>query len=107
MASERDVPTGALSIARLEMMALDAVEEGTRIITAASGQATTVRMKSSPTDPVTTLDLEVERTIRSLLARWTPDASFLGEEHGGTVDPSALGWILDPIDGTVNLTYDL
>jgi myo-inositol-1(or 4)-monophosphatase len=66
-----------------------------------------VRTKSSPTDPVTALDLEVERVIREHLGRLTPGASFLGEEGGDRQGESSLGWILDPIDGTVNLMYDL
>jgi myo-inositol-1(or 4)-monophosphatase len=62
-------------------------------------------MKSSPTDPVTALDLQVEQAIREHLAQRTPGASFLGEEEGDRRGDSPLGWILDPIDGTVNLTY--
>jgi myo-inositol-1(or 4)-monophosphatase len=99
--------SGVPSASTLEGIAIGAVAEGARIIRAAAGQLGAVRTKSSPTDPVTALDLEVERIIRESLARSTPQASFLGEEHGDTPGPSALGWILDPIDGTVNLTYDL
>jgi myo-inositol-1(or 4)-monophosphatase len=94
-------------LVELEAIAVGAVTHGAATIRAAWGPVSTVRMKSSPTDPVTTLDLEVEGSIRELLTRRTPGASFLGEEHGDSVGQSALGWILDPIDGTVNLTYGL
>ena len=56
---------------------------------------------------MTALDLAVELAIREHLAERTPGASFLGEEDGERVGDSPLGWILDPIDGTVNLTYQL
>jgi myo-inositol-1(or 4)-monophosphatase len=81
--------------------------EGAGVIRASSGGVGEVRTKSSPTDPVTALDLEVERIIWEALSRRTPGASFLGEEQGVTLGRSELGWILDPIDGTVNLTYGL
>lgn len=45
--------------------------------------------------------------IREVLAKRTPGASVLGEEDGDIGGPSAVGWVVDPIDGTVNLTYDL
>jgi myo-inositol-1(or 4)-monophosphatase len=73
----------------------------------AHGQRGSIRTKSSPTDPVTELDLAVEQVIREHLASRTPGASFLGEEEGARGGESTVGWILDPIDGTVNLTYDV
>ena len=95
------------AVADLEVTAIEAAREGSATIRAAAGRLGAVRTKSGPTDPVTALDLEVERVIRQRLARRTPGASFLGEEEGNTSGDSSLGWILDPIDGTVNLTYDL
>lgn len=99
--------SGTPDAAALEAIAVRAVMEGADVIRAASGRVGEVRTKSTPTDPVTALDLEVEQVIRSGLVRRTPGASFLGEEYGDTVGRSTLGWILDPIDGTVNLTYGL
>ncbi|MFV2064403.1 MAG: inositol monophosphatase family protein, partial [Chloroflexota bacterium] len=104
---EDDTPASRISPAELEAIAIEAATEGAQAIRAAAGNLGPVSTKSSPTDPVTALDVAVERGIQEALARRTPQASFLGEECGDTVGPSSLGWILDPIDGTVNLTYEL
>jgi myo-inositol-1(or 4)-monophosphatase len=63
----------------------------------------TVRAKADR-DPVTDVDLAVERTVRDLLARKTPGIDFLGEEEGrsGTNGRPVRTWAFDPIDGTVN-----
>ncbi len=77
----------------------------------ASGSADgAVRVKSTPTDPVTVVDTETEQLIRDELARLRPDDHILGEEGGG--DPDAAGddtvvWVVDPIDGTVNFLYGI
>ena len=91
----------------LEAIAAEAAARGADVIRAAAGALGSIRTKSSPTDPVTALDLAVEQVVREHLARRTPGASFLGEEEGAHIGDSTLGWILDPIDGTVNLTYDV
>jgi myo-inositol-1(or 4)-monophosphatase len=91
----------------LEAIAVEAALRGAATIREAAGDLGSIHLKSSPTDPVTALDVRVEQAVREHLARLTPNASFLGEEGGDRRGDSALGWILDPIDGTVNLTYDL
>jgi myo-inositol-1(or 4)-monophosphatase len=74
-----------------------------------------VRSKSSPTDPVTVVDTETERLLRDRLAQLRPGDPILGEEGGGPADTGDLGatpssavtWVLDPIDGTVNFVYGI
>lgn len=68
-----------------------------------------VRVKSSPTDPVTVVDTETERLLRERLAVLRPGDAILGEEEGGPVgvEPGQLTWALDPIDGTVNFLYGI
>jgi myo-inositol-1(or 4)-monophosphatase len=71
-----------------------------------------VRSKSTPTDPVTVVDTETERLLRDRLAELRPGDPILGEEGGGPADAGAtpadaVTWVLDPIDGTVNLVYDI
>lgn len=71
-----------------------------------------VRTKSTPTDPVTVVDTETERLLRSRLAQLRSGDPILGEEGGGPVDASdsdadAVTWVLDPIDGTVNFVYGI
>jgi len=67
-----------------------------------------VRTKSSPTDPVTVVDTETERLVRDRLAELRPGESILGEEGGGdAVEAGAVRWVVDPIDGTVNFLYGI
>lgn len=91
----------------LEAVAIEAASEGARVVRTAAGNLGSIRTKSTPTDPVTSLDLVAERTIRAVLVRRTPGSSVLGEEDGEIDGSTGIGWIVDPIDGTVNLTYDL
>lgn len=63
--------------------------------------------KSSPTDVVTEMDTAAEQLIRKLILTQRPDDAFLGEEGGADSGRSAVRWVIDPIDGTVNYLYDL
>jgi myo-inositol-1(or 4)-monophosphatase len=63
--------------------------------------------KSSPTDVVTQMDTAAERLIVERLLAARPDDSIMGEEGSGIVGTSAVRWVVDPIDGTVNYLYDL
>lgn len=91
----------------LEAIAVQAALVGAAFIRGAAGDLGTVDTKSTPTDPVTSLDIGTEAAIRKVLAERTPDASVIGEEAQTVEGTSGIGWIIDPIDGTVNLTYDL
>ena len=70
-----------------------------------------VATKSSPTDPVTVVDTDTEHLLRQRLGRLRPGDPVLGEEGGlGDApgpDDTAVTWVLDPIDGTVNFVYDV
>jgi myo-inositol-1(or 4)-monophosphatase len=56
---------------------------------------------------ITAADIAVEHLVVEALAAARPDDSMLAEEGGETVGTSAVRWILDPIDGTVNYLYGL
>lgn len=56
-------------------------------------------------DVTSNVDLAVEKLVRDLLRKHTPNAGFLGEEEGGGRPGEGLHWVLDPIDGTVNLVH--
>jgi myo-inositol-1(or 4)-monophosphatase len=51
-------------------------------------------------DPVTQADREVETLIRDRISGAFPQHGIIGEEFGSINEGSALGWIIDPIDGT-------
>ena len=59
-------------------------------------------------DVVTAMDREVERFIRSAIAKRFPGDAIIGEEEGGAGDQrSANLWLIDPIDGTANYARGL
>ena len=91
----------------LELVAIDVARAAARLVAEASGSARTTRTKSSPTDVVTNTDLESETLIRRELRARCPGSAIVGEEYGDGAGTNRVGWVVDPIDGTVNFLYDL
>jgi myo-inositol-1(or 4)-monophosphatase len=56
-------------------------------------------------DMATDVDLAIERILRDELTRATPGIGVQGEEEGGP--SSGTRWVIDPVDGTANLTHDI
>ncbi len=52
--------------------------------------------------PVTAVDREVERTLRTRIRERFPDHAVLGEEDGRDGPADAPTWVIDPIDATRN-----
>ena len=50
--------------------------------------------------PVTQIDTQVERRIRSLIEAEFPEHGIVGEEFGNIRAESPYQWVIDPIDGT-------
>jgi myo-inositol-1(or 4)-monophosphatase len=69
--------------------------------------ASGVQLKSSQTDPVSDADRDAEELIAGLLRHERPGDSVLGEEGAGMAGVSGLGWVVDPLDGTVNFLYGI
>ena len=64
--------------------------------------------KKGTIDPVTEVDLAVERMFRELIADRFPDHHVLAEEMGlGLSIPPGPCWVFDPIDGTTNYAHGL
>lgn len=56
--------------------------------------------KKQDESPVTAVDLQIEREVRSLLGKFFPEHEIFGEEYGaGDLSKENL-WVIDPIDGT-------
>lgn len=64
---------------------------------------TEVQTKSDGS-PVTATDIEVETTLRAILAEIRPEDAFVGEEVGEHAGTSGRTWVVDGIDGTVSFT---
>ena len=91
----------------LEAIAVDVAGLAADFLRGVVGTGEALRTKSSPTDVVTALDIQSEELIRGELLRRCPGSSIVGEELDDEVGHSGVGWIVDPIDGTVNFLYDL
>ncbi|MDX6766540.1 MAG: inositol monophosphatase family protein [Candidatus Methylacidiphilales bacterium] len=53
------------------------------------------------------LDVETQQLLEKRILEAFPNHAILGEEGGSGSGGSGAEWILDPIDGTVNLAYGL
>ena len=53
------------------------------------------------------LDRRIQEQIRKEILKTYPGHGFLGEEGGETAKPGQYEWVVDPIDGTVNLFYGI
>ena len=103
-------PDGADEAVRarlLEAVAVEVVRLAAALVRAQAGAAVPAATKSTPTDVVTHTDRESERFIRTELLQRCPGSSIVGEEYGDDAGGNNVGWIVDPIDGTVNFLYDL
>lgn len=64
-----------------------------------------VATKTTPSDVVTEMDEAAEAVITSLIRTFRPGDAIVGEEGGASSGVSALRWVIDPLDGTVNYLY--
>lgn len=107
--SSDDVTTAAVigPAAHLEHVAIEVGRLAAAFVRESHGQGLNFTTKSTPTDVVTDTDLASESLIRDQLLARCPGSSIVGEEHDDTSGANAVGWIVDPIDGTVNFLYGL
>ena len=99
--------TKATDPAVLEEIAVNVAIAAADLARGRLGRKQTVDTKTTPTDVVTGADVEVEAFIRAALQAATPGAAILGEEGAPVSGSTSVGWIVDPIDGTVNFLYNL
>lgn len=80
------------------------------LLAESAGGGLEAQPKSSVTDPVTVIDTSVEEHLRREIAARRPGDGVLGEEGGEDSGSGADGrvrWVVDPVDGTVNLLYGI
>ncbi|MFJ2629007.1 inositol monophosphatase family protein [Streptomyces sp. NPDC087532] len=86
-------------------VAAAAVDEAAGLVKAMTLEAVEAKGER---DMVTNIDLAVEDRVRTFLSRETPEIGFYGEEGGATgTQGRSLTWVLDPVDGTANLTHGI
>jgi len=104
---------GALDIGGLDIGALGrlavkvALAAGRLIVDGRPDGLVASATKSSPTDVVTVMDTRSEELIRAHLLAVRPDDGIHGEEGADHIGTSAVTWVVDPIDGTVNYLYGI
>ncbi|BAN00609.1 inositol monophosphatase family protein [Ilumatobacter coccineus] len=101
------VPPSATEGDHLVVVAVEVARLAATLVRASVGAAASTRTKSSPTDVVTATDVESEALIRRELLERCPGSTIVGEELDDDRGRNGVGWIVDPIDGTVNFLYDL
>ena len=89
------------------MVATEVACQAAALVRSERGNAKAAAVKSTPTDVVTHTDRQSERLIRAELLERAPGSSIVGEEYDDDRGRNNVGWIVDPIDGTVNFLYDL
>src|SRR5258708_4757818 len=94
-----------LDLDALLATARGAAEVGSAIVKARFGAAATGVREKRPGDWVSAADIDSEQAIRAVLARDAPGLDFFGEEGGGV--RGEVGWLVDPLDGTVNFLHGL
>jgi myo-inositol-1(or 4)-monophosphatase len=88
-------------------VAVRAAHRAGEVLRQQAGAPALVGHKSSRTDPVTEADLAAEAAIAALLAEARPGDGLLGEEGTARASSTGLRWVVDPLDGTVNVHYGL
>ena len=63
--------------------------------------------KSTSADVVTEIDTWAEEEIVRRTTAARPNDGLLGEEGASSQGTTGVVWVIDPIDGTTNLLYDL
>lgn len=108
MDPERDAAGGELD--ELAALTVELAEGAAAQVRDAASSELTIASKTTATDLVTDADRHVERWLIDELRRRRPGDAVLGEEGGNRAagaEPSAVRWVLDPIDGTVNFVLGL
>jgi myo-inositol-1(or 4)-monophosphatase len=82
-------------------------EAGALLRDAFAGPELRVSAKSTPTDLVSEADHAAEELIRGRLRTLRPGDGVLGEEGGSSDGSTAVRWIVDPLDGTVNFLFGI
>lgn len=100
---------------RILASAIEYAREAGQLITQLMERPYDIRDKVNLSDIVTEVDLQSERLLRSRVGRDYPDHWILSEETDCSGDAfermeepaSGYGWIIDPIDGTINFVHGL
>lgn len=86
-------------------IAIEATKKGAEAAIAAFRKDATVRIKNDST-PITAADIASENAIIDTIKSYFPNAQFVGEETGGSIENETF-WIIDPVDATRSFAHGL
>lgn len=92
---------------QLRDLAVEVATAAAALVREQAGGVEVADTKSSAVDVVTEVDRRSEALLRELILAARPDDTILGEEEGEATGTSRVRWIVDPVDGTVNLLYGI
>ena len=91
----------------LHGIAVDLAVGAADVIRHGRTQVMAVSTKSTQTDLVTQVDRDTEQWLVAAILSRRPDDAVLGEEGGAREGSTAVRWLIDPIDGTVNFVLGI
>jgi myo-inositol-1(or 4)-monophosphatase len=91
-----------LDLDALLAVAVSAARAGGEIVAQSFDDPPVARSKAVG-DWVSDVDTSSERAVRAILTEAAPAIPVFGEEEGGR--RAALGWLVDPLDGTTNFLH--
>ncbi len=95
-------------VSRLSNVAALAAMRGGEILKRGFGSSFEITSKQGRHDLVTEYDTMVEDAIIEFIRGHFPEHNFLAEEGGANGNnSSAITWIIDPLDGTVNFAHNI
>jgi myo-inositol-1(or 4)-monophosphatase len=93
-----------MDLDRAMRVAVRAAYRGAEVLRSGLGSGFEVRRKG-PRDLVTDLDFASEKEIVRTIREAFPDHAVVAEESGNASAAPGLGWLVDPLDGTVNYAH--
>ncbi|MCE9599841.1 MAG: inositol monophosphatase [Spirochaetia bacterium] len=94
------------AIARLDAFDSIVLPELAEFLRSLQSGDLSIKTKQNARDLVTVADVESERRITTFIRNSYAGDDILAEEGGGAFG-SALTWVIDPVDGTVNYAHGL
>lgn len=92
--------------AQVKKILMKCLAEGGAILKKGAGTSFRIHMKG-PVNPVTDVDLAIEKKLMSLIRGNFPEHRILSEESPPMKGSSGYRWIVDPLDGTINFAHNL
>ena len=107
MTDASQLPLSSSPYADQLQAAIQAAQQAGELIRSNFDRSLTITTKKDYNELVTDLDIRSEQTILESLAQHFGDYSILSEEKGKIDRPGRRQWVIDPLDGTHNLTLGL